>query len=89
MAMLAAAAPAYAQAGQTVVPGESACQAPSGQTDKAACPDTTQDPTDSGTTGVSNAPPTTEAGGPAIIVTGTRIGRTDLQQPGLDHGGHS
>ncbi|QIL02637.1 TonB-dependent receptor [Sphingomonas sinipercae] len=81
MAMLAAAAPAYAQAGQTVKPGESACQAPSGQTDKAACPDTTQEPTDSGTTGVSNAPPTTEAGGPAIVVTGTRIGRTTFNSP--------
>ena len=80
-AMLWAAAPAHAQAGQTAVPGESTCQAPAGQADKAACPDAEN--TDPNTTPEEalNATPTNEAGGADIVVTGSRIPRSTFNSP--------
>ena len=73
--------PAHAQAGQAAQPGESACQAPAGQVDKAACPDASGAAPEAAQADDLTAPPSGEANGPEIVVTGSRIPRSTFNSP--------
>ncbi|QDP18740.1 TonB-dependent receptor domain-containing protein [Sphingomonas xanthus] len=67
---LAAAAPAYGQTPDTVLPNEDACQAPAGQVDKDACPDVAEQQSSAGAEAGSSSE--------AIVVVGSRIPRNEF-----------
>jgi outer membrane receptor protein involved in Fe transport len=70
---LAVASAAGAQTAAPVIPNESACQAPSDQTDKEACPDAAKKET---ATGKAVAQPNED-----IVVVGSRIRRDEFNTP--------